>query len=265
MRARGRLVHVKQRDFGAGCGKRSGGCAPIAPAAPVIAAIWPASGTSVRFSELGLFKRPVFDVEHIGFRNRLKTSDSFGISDGFYCGFGEIGSDARILLAAPQAEQSEPGHEYNAGQGIEHPLAAVATRVVVLEVRPIARCEFGDRVLDALPKVVARAVFGRRDHKWPVLGTDRVIGGDDARLAVACDLGAVDEIEDRGVGAKIEHKTPIGASGLASGMAASAAHDRSHLVPSMRRAAAMCAVSNTALRLRRSRASASDTISIMRS
>ena len=67
--------------------------APIAPPAPVTTAIWPASGFSFACAELGLFDRPVFAVEHVGFGDRLEAADRLGVGDGRDRGLGEIGGD----------------------------------------------------------------------------------------------------------------------------------------------------------------------------
>ena len=42
--------------------------APMAPPAPVTAAIWPENGGSLRGAELGLFERPIFAIEHVARR-----------------------------------------------------------------------------------------------------------------------------------------------------------------------------------------------------
>ena len=63
-------------------------------------------------------------------------------------------------------------------------------------------------------EVVELAVGGGGHEQRPVLGADGVVGRDHAGLAVARDLGAVDEIEDRRRRAEIEDEPAPGALGL---------------------------------------------------
>ena len=49
-------------------------------------------------------------------------------------GLGEIGGDARVLLRAAEPEQAEPRHQHDAGQRIEHLLAAADAGVVAREI-----------------------------------------------------------------------------------------------------------------------------------
>jgi hypothetical protein len=92
----------------------------------------------------------------------------------------------------------------------------------------IARRELGDRISDVSPEVLFTAVRWRRNHKRPVLGPYRVIGGNNTRLAVTCDLGAANVIEDFRIGAKIEHEAAIRAGDLGVRLAACSAYNWCH-------------------------------------
>src|SRR5262249_21777802 len=155
----GGLVYVEERNFCAGRGKRPGGRASDRAASAGDGYDLARQRFFRLFSELGLLQRPVFDVEHVSFGNRLEASNRFRVCDGFDCGFSQIGGDARILLAAAEAKQSESGHEYDPGEGIEHALGAVAARVVALEVGAIAGRELGNRGPHTLPEVVFLTVL----------------------------------------------------------------------------------------------------------
>src|SRR5262249_55124687 len=56
---------------------------------------------------------------------------------------------------------------------------------------------------------VRLAVLGRSNHQRPVLGADRVVGGDDAGPAVAPKRGAVDEGANRCADAKLQNEAAI--------------------------------------------------------
>ena len=78
-------------------------------------------------------------------------------------------------------------------------------------------------------EIVELAGLRRRHDQRPVLGADGVVGRDHAGLAVALDLGAVDEIGDGVARAEIEDQPPPRALGLRVRLAAGAAHDRRDL------------------------------------
>ena len=103
---------------------------PIAPAAPVTATIWPASGGSLACSELGLLERPIFAVEHVGLGNRLEAADALGIADDRHPFFGNVGGDGGVAFGAAQTEQAQARHQRDAGQGIEFLLGTAGTLVV---------------------------------------------------------------------------------------------------------------------------------------
>src|SRR5262245_49883690 len=81
---------------------------------------------------------------------------------------------------------------------------------------------------DALPIFIKALAFGRDGEERPVLGADGVVGRDHARLAVARELCAIDEIEDRGAGAEVEDHAAPRAFDLVVLAAAGPAQDRRH-------------------------------------
>ena len=140
--------------------------APIAPPAPVMTAIWPASGSSLRRAELGLLQRPVFAVEHVGFADRLEAADRLGVGDGFDRGSRrDRRRCARPACRAAEPEQPEPRHQHDAGQGIDHRLAAAEARVVALEIGAVARRR------SAATAVARGALEMRRACRRPARGT----------------------------------------------------------------------------------------------
>ena len=89
--------------------------------------------------------------------------------------------------------------------------------------------EFLGGVARGAAELVELAIGRRRHHQRPVLGADGVIGRHHAGLAVARDLGAVDEIQDRGTGAEIEDQPAPGAVDFFVLQRAGAAQDRGDL------------------------------------
>ena len=73
--------------------------------------------------ELGLFQRPVFDLEQLGFADRFEAADRLGIGDGLDPGFGDVGGDRRVLGAAPEPEQTQPRHQDHPRHRVELALA----------------------------------------------------------------------------------------------------------------------------------------------
>ena len=78
-------------------------------------------------------------------------------------------------------------------------------------------------------EVVEPAGFGRRDDQRVVFRAQGVVGGSDAGLAVAREIGAVDVIENRRAGAELEDETLVGAGFDPRGHGAGAAQDRGYL------------------------------------
>ena len=87
-----------------------------------------------RRAELGLLERPVFHVEHVGFGDRREAADRLGVGDGLDRGFGEVGGDARVLLAAAEPEQAEAGHQ-------DHARAAGSSIVLLPPTRALLRAK----------------------------------------------------------------------------------------------------------------------------
>src|ERR1700724_3871953 len=51
-------------------------------------------------AELGLFERPIFTIEHVGFGDRLEAADRLGVAHALDPGFGDVGCDFGIALGA---------------------------------------------------------------------------------------------------------------------------------------------------------------------
>src|SRR5262249_56503801 len=67
-----------------------------------------------RGAELGLLERPIFHVEHLGFRDRLEATDRFGIGDDLDRALREIGGDFGVLFRTSEAEQAQARDERDA-------------------------------------------------------------------------------------------------------------------------------------------------------
>ena len=119
--------------------------APIAPAAPVIAAIWPASGGSLRAPSLacssGQYSTSNISASEIDSNRPIASASA---TPSIHC-FGDVGGNDGVLLGAAEAEQAEAGNQDDAGQGIELPLAAADALVVALEIVSIILDESFDR------------------------------------------------------------------------------------------------------------------------
>ena len=110
-------IDVEQGYFGAGIGKgaRRGGANRSAGAGDCCHLT--GEGQSFALAEFGQFKRPVFDVEHVGFRNRFEGADCFCAADACGRGLGNIGGDARILAFTPSPKRPRPGTNTTRGRG----------------------------------------------------------------------------------------------------------------------------------------------------
>ena len=120
----------------------------------------------------------------------------------------QVGCDPCVLLRSPEAEQPEAGDERDARQRIERLLGAASARILAREIALVVLDERLHRRVRGALEVIHLAVLGRGDHQRPVLGADGVIGRDDARLAVAGEVGAADKIHDPGTGAEVEDQAP---------------------------------------------------------
>ena len=139
--ARPRQIDIEQRDLGAGRGERlGGGGADRAARAGDRPRPGRRAAARLRLAELGLLDRPVFDVEHVGFGDRLEAADRLGVGDGLRSRPRRDRRRSRASFAdAAEAEQAEPRHQHDAGQRIEHRLAAADARVVAREIVLVAR------------------------------------------------------------------------------------------------------------------------------
>jgi hypothetical protein len=61
-----------------------------------------------RLAELRLFERPIFDIEHVGFGDRLIAADGFGVGDHFDGVLGDVGRDGGVLRDAPSPNSPCP-------------------------------------------------------------------------------------------------------------------------------------------------------------
>ena len=98
--------------------------APIAPAAPVMAAICPASGSSLRSPSLacssGQYSPSNMSASEIDSNWPMR----FGIADHGHPFLGDVGGDGGVAFGAAETEQAQPRHQHDAGQGIELALDA---------------------------------------------------------------------------------------------------------------------------------------------
>ena len=171
--------------------------APIAPPAPVIDRDLARERQRLAWPSLACSKRPVFDVEHVVLGDRLEAADRLGVGDAFDRGLGEIGGDRRVLLACgrartgrgPAPARRAAADRASSGAADAGVLAREIGLVVVDEGRAAARAACANSSI--LPR------GRRRQHQRPVLDADGDVRRDDAFLAVARHVLAVDEIEDR--------------------------------------------------------------------
>ena len=146
----GGLVDIEQRYFGAGRRERFCRCKSDGARRAGDGDDLPRQRQLPGAAQFRLLQRPVFDIEQIGLRQRLEAADGFRIGDGGNRGFGEVGGDARILLAAAEPEQADAGHQHHARRGIEHGLdpadAGVIAGKIVLVGFAIGRDGVADRI-----------------------------------------------------------------------------------------------------------------------
>ena len=145
---RGGLVDIQQRHFGAGRRERFRGRKSDRTRSTGDDGDLSRQRQLLCAAELRLLERPVFDIEQIGLRQRLEAADGFRIGDGGNRGFGEIGGDVRVLLAAAEPEQADTGHQHHARRGIEHGLDPADARVVAGEIILIGFAICRDGVAD---------------------------------------------------------------------------------------------------------------------
>ena len=194
---RGGLVDIEQRHFGAGRRERLCRCKADGARGAGDGDNLPRQRQLLGAAELRLLERPVFDVEQIGLRQRLEAADGLRIGDGGNRGLGEVGGDARVLLAAAEPEQADAGHQHHARRGIEHGLDPADAGVVAGKIVPVGFAVGRDGVADRVPEAGEVAILGRGNHQRLVLDADVVIRRHHAGLAIARHLRAVDKIHHR--------------------------------------------------------------------
>ena len=191
--------------------------APMAPPAPVMAAIWPASGGSFARASLACSGG---QYSHSNMSNSpidWNCADRLGVGDDGDGRLGDVGGDARIGLAAAEAEQAEPRHQDDPRQRIEHDPRLPEARDVALEIGLVVGDEFARRLPRRGLEVVELAGLRRRHDQRPALGADGVVGRHHAGPGVARHLLAVDEIAHDIAGAELQHQPPPGAFDLVVG------------------------------------------------
>ena len=226
---RGGLVDIEQRDFGAGRRERLGG------------------GKSDRAGGAGDDGDLARQRRSLALPSFACSSDQYSTSNRSASGSGSkrptasasvmvaIAASARSaaifasFLLRPSPNRPTPGTSTTRGDGIEHGLDAADARIVAGEIVLVGLAVGRDGVADRAPESGEIAVRGRGNHERLVLDADNVVGRHHAGLAVAFDLGAVDEIHHRVVAAEIEHEALPGAVAPAVRQAAGAADDRRDL------------------------------------
>ena len=140
------LVAVEHGHFRALFGKRFGGRRADARAAAGDDRDLARQRLLGGLAELGLFQRPIFDVELVFLGNRLIAAHAFGGAHRLDRVFGDVGGDGRILRRCAEAEQADARHQHHARVRIELLLDAVQPRIVAREIFVVARDEGIDRL-----------------------------------------------------------------------------------------------------------------------
>ena len=115
-RRRGK-VDVEQRDLGARRGERLRGRGADGAGRAGDGGDLAGERRLLARAELGLFQRPIFAVEHVGFGDRLEAADAVRVADDRDPVLGDVGGDHRVTLGAAKAEQAEPGTSTTRGRG----------------------------------------------------------------------------------------------------------------------------------------------------
>ena len=82
---------------------------------------------------------------------------------------GDIGSDDRIAFGAAKTEQAEPGHQHDAGQGIELMLDAAHAFVVARKIVAVVRRELACPLARGGGEFLEFAIIQRHNTERPVL------------------------------------------------------------------------------------------------
>ena len=96
-------------------------------------------------AELGLFQRPIFDIEHVGFGDAAIFAMRFRIGDDVDGVLRDVGGDGRILRRCAKPEQAHARHQHHARQRIEFGFLRLGAFIVAREIVVIVRDEFVDR------------------------------------------------------------------------------------------------------------------------
>src|SRR4029077_19314939 len=119
-------------------------------------------------------------------------------------------------------------NERDTRQRIERPLDPSDTEVLPRKIILVALDESRHRGARSAFEIIHAVGFGRSRDERPILGADGVVGSHHARLAIARQLAAVDEIENGGRGAEIENHAAPRAFAVFDLAAAGAAQNRRH-------------------------------------
>ena len=170
---------------------------PMVPAPPVTTAIWPASGFSAAWPSLAC-SSDQYSMSNrsasLTDSNRPTASASVTVS---IVDLGDVGGDRGVPGAAAEPEEPEPRHQDDPRHRVELALRRRLARVMAGEIGVVVGDETIDRLAHRGLELVEPAGLGRRHDQRVVLGADRVVGGGDAGLAIALELGAVDVVEHR--------------------------------------------------------------------
>ena len=97
-------------------------------------------------AELGLFERPVFDVEEVGLADRFEPADRLGVGHGLDRRQSEVGGDPGVPGVAAEPENTEPRHQDDPRHRVELALRHRLARVVAGEIGMV----FGGETIDRL-------------------------------------------------------------------------------------------------------------------
>ncbi len=156
-----------------------------------------------RAFQLRLLQAPIFEREQIALRQRLVAADGLGIGDHLDRVLGEVCGDARILSAAPEAEQADAGHQHDSRAGIELGFDPSHGCILADEIGIVSGDELFHCLAHGGREILEPARLGGRQHERPVLGADDVVRRHHAALAVGGKFRAVHIGEDLGRGAEV--------------------------------------------------------------
>ena len=165
-------------------------------------------------AELGLFERPVFDVEQVLLADAGERPDAFGVGNHLDRGLGEVGGDGGRLRIPARREEAHARREQHARRGVQRGAAVAGARIAALEIGEIVRLEPPYRRLGPARELVQPARPRRGQQHGPRFNPERMVGGDGTGEPVAGDLRAVHETADTLAAPEGEHETLRLAAGL---------------------------------------------------